>query len=175
MNNLEIKKLVLKLNKEGKKIGLCHGVFDVLHSGHIHYFNQAKKLGDILVVIVNNDYQRSLKKSKEFMNEEERSIILKELKVVDDVIISIDTDRTVIKSIKYILDQVGFKIIDIEFNEINGGSFALTVAKKDSIHKEEKKIVSWLLAKEKLLKVNELRTFKEFFKKCEKQKKINVK
>ena len=54
-------------------------------------------------MIVNNDYQRSLKKSKEFMNEEERSIILKELKVVDDVIISIDSDRTVIKSIKYIL------------------------------------------------------------------------
>mgnify|MGYP001162384218 FL=1 len=75
-------------------------------------------------------------------------------------------------SIKYILDKTNFKIIDIEFNEINGGSFALTVAKKDSIHKEEKKIVSWLLAKEKLLKVNELRTFKEFFKKCEKQKKI---
>ena len=75
-------------------------------------------------------------------------------------------------SIKYILDKANFKIIDIEFNEINGGSFALTVAKKNSTYKEEKKIVSWLLAKEKLLKVNELQTFKDFFKKCEKQKKI---
>ena len=75
-------------------------------------------------------------------------------------------------SIKYILDRSNFKIIDIEFNEINGGSFALTVAKKNSTHKEDKKIVSWLLAKEKLLKVNELKTFKNFFYECQKQKKI---
>ena len=75
-------------------------------------------------------------------------------------------------SMKYILDKSNFKIIDIEFNEINGGSFALTVAKKNSAHKEENKMVSWLLAKEKLLKVNELSTFKNFFHKCEIQKKI---
>ena len=37
-----------------------------------------------------------------------------------------------LKSIKFILDRVGFKIIDLEFNDINGGSFALTVAKKNS-------------------------------------------
>ena len=36
-----------------------------------------------------------------------------------------------LKTIKYILDQVGFKIIDLEFNDINGGSFALTVSKKN--------------------------------------------
>ena len=75
-------------------------------------------------------------------------------------------------SIKYILDKSNFKIIDIEFNEINGGSFALTVAKKKSSHKEENKMVSWLLAKERLLKVNELSTFKNFFHQCEIQKKI---
>ncbi len=75
-------------------------------------------------------------------------------------------------SIKYILDKSNFKIIDIEFNEINGGSFALTVAKKNSFYKEENKMVSWLLAKEKLLKVNELSTFKNFFYQCEIQKKI---
>ena len=75
-------------------------------------------------------------------------------------------------SMKYILDKSNFKIIDIEFNEINGGSFALTVAKKKSAHKEENKMVSWLLAKEKLLKVNELSTFKNFFHQCEIQKKI---
>ena len=91
--------------KMKKKLIIVSGYFNPLHRGHIEYFHKAKKIGDFLVVIVNNDYQRSLKKSKEFMNEEERSIILKELKVVDDVIISIDSDRTVIKSIKYIFEN----------------------------------------------------------------------
>ena len=50
-----------------------------------------------------------------------------------------------LKSIKFILDSVGFKIIDLEFNDINGGSFALTVAKKNSRHKENNKTVQWLL------------------------------
>jgi len=73
-------------------------------------------------------------------------------------------------SIKYIFDKVGFKIIDIEFNDINGGSFALTVAKKKSKIKENKMIVKWLLNKEKNLKINEIETFKEFYKKCLQQK-----
>lgn len=105
-------------NKMKKKLIIVSGYFNPLHRGHIEYFHNAKKLGDILVVIVNNDYQRSLKKSKEFMNEKERSIILKELKVVDDVIISIDTDRTVIKSIKYIFENYSNKY---EIIFANGG------------------------------------------------------
>ena len=75
-----------------------------------------------------------------------------------------------LQSIKYIFDEVGFKIIDIEFNEINGGSFALTVAKKGSKFKEASKIVNWLLEKEELNKYNKINTFKEFYKKCEKNK-----
>ena len=52
-----------------KKLIIVSGYFNPLHRGHIEYFHNAKKIGDFLVVIVNNDYQRSLKKSKEFMNE----------------------------------------------------------------------------------------------------------
>jgi len=73
-------------------------------------------------------------------------------------------------SIKYILDKVGFKIIDIEFNEINGGSFALTAAKKKSFHSEDKKTVQWLLQKEEILHYNKLETHKNFYKECLKQK-----
>ena len=43
MKSIEIKKKVLKLKSENKKIGLCHGVFDVLHFGHILHFKAAKK------------------------------------------------------------------------------------------------------------------------------------
>ena len=42
---------IKKLNKD-KKIVLCHGVFDLLHIGHIHHFKEAKKHGDILVVSI---------------------------------------------------------------------------------------------------------------------------
>ena len=77
-----------------------------------------------------------------------------------------------LKSIKHILDKVGFSIIDIELNSINGGSFALTVAKKHSKFKSNKKIVDWLLYKEDLFKFNDLETFKKFYSDVLKQKKL---
>ena len=46
---------LLKNKYKKKKIILCHGVFDLLHIGHINYFKAAKKLGDILVVSVTED------------------------------------------------------------------------------------------------------------------------
>ena len=45
----------LQETRDGKRVVLCHGVFDLLHIGHIRYFNQAKKHGDILVVTVTPD------------------------------------------------------------------------------------------------------------------------
>ena len=49
---------------------------------------------DFLIVILNNDRQRALKGAKEFMLEDERAIILRELRVIDEVFISVDTDKT---------------------------------------------------------------------------------
>ena len=49
----DLKKIRQKFT--GKKIVLCHGVFDLLHVGHISYFESAKKYGDILIVSVTND------------------------------------------------------------------------------------------------------------------------
>ena len=77
-----------------------------------------------------------------------------------------------LESIKYIFDKVGFKIIDLEFNDINGGSFSITVCKKNSKFKEVPKIIDWLLYKEKLYKYNELASFKHFFENVKKHKKI---
>lgn len=77
-----------------------------------------------------------------------------------------------LKSIKYIFDIVGFKIIDLEFNEINGGSFSITVAKKKSNHKEATLLVKWLIKKENLFKYNEISTFKKFYYNIKKHKKI---
>jgi hypothetical protein len=77
-----------------------------------------------------------------------------------------------LKSIKYIFDVVGLKIIDLEFNDINGGSFAITVAKKNSKYEENLKIIDWLLKKEDVYKYNSFLTHKEFFKKAKKHKKL---
>ena len=81
---------------------IVSGYFNPLHKGHIDYFHKAKVLGDKLIVIVNNDYQRELKGSKFFMDENERILIIDELKVTDIVVLSIDNDRTVINTLKLI-------------------------------------------------------------------------
>mgnify|MGYP001476797654 CR=1 FL=1 len=44
-----------KKHLKNKKITLCHGVFDLLHVGHIKYLKEAKKSGDVLVVSVTED------------------------------------------------------------------------------------------------------------------------
>ena len=78
-----------------------------------------------------------------------------------------------LKSIKYIVDKVGCKIVDLEFNEINGGSFAITLAKKKSKkYKEVSYLVDWLLKKEDLFEYNSMKTFKTFFENTKKHKKI---
>ena len=82
-----------------KKIAVS-GYFDPIHVGHIEYINNAKKLGDLLVVIVNNNNQCALKKGKYFMDEKDRVLIVKNIKAVDEVFLSIDEDKTVCKSLK---------------------------------------------------------------------------
>ena len=83
-----------------KKAIIVSGYFNPLHKGHIDYFRSAKEKADFIIVILNNDRQRALKRSKEFMLEDERAIILRELRVIDEVFISVDTDKTVCKSIE---------------------------------------------------------------------------
>ncbi|MBT5012207.1 MAG: adenylyltransferase/cytidyltransferase family protein [Flavobacteriaceae bacterium] len=85
-----------------KKGIIVSGYFNPLHKGHIEYFYKAKSRGNELFVIINNDFQRSLKESKEFMLEDERLLIVKELNVSDKVFISIDKDKTVSKTLEKI-------------------------------------------------------------------------
>ncbi|NBW34192.1 MAG: hypothetical protein EBR30_04075 [Cytophagia bacterium] len=68
------------------KIILVTGGFDPLHSGHIKYFQSAKKLGDKLIVGVNSDAWLTRKKGKPFMPVWERVAIISELKCVDQVV-----------------------------------------------------------------------------------------
>ena len=77
-----------------KKAIVVSGYFNPLHKGHLELFENAKQHGDELWVIVNSDEQRELKGSKEFMDEVERWDIIKALRIVDDSLISIDSDAT---------------------------------------------------------------------------------
>lgn len=89
-----------------KTLVIVSGYFNPLHIGHLEYLNRSKSIGDFLYVIVNNDYQRKLKGSKEFFSQEERRIILKNIKAVDDVIISIDKNRQVNNTIELIYNEM---------------------------------------------------------------------
>jgi len=89
-----------------KKGVIVSGYFNPLHKGHIEYLKLSKKKGDILIVIVNNDFQRELKGSKKFMDEKERQLIIAELRVVDKVYLSIDKDKSVSKTIQKIYNEL---------------------------------------------------------------------
>tara|TARA_A100001011_G_C13853586_1_gene651926 strand:+ start:109 stop:549 length:441 start_codon:yes stop_codon:yes gene_type:complete len=93
------------MNKMKKKAIIVSGYFNPIHKGHVEYFNNAKKLAEKLFVIVNSDYQRLLKGSKKFQYEDERMIIVSNIKAVDKVILSIDKDRTVCKTLKLIFNK----------------------------------------------------------------------
>ena len=90
-----------------KKAIIVSGYFNPIHKGHIEYFQNAKKNGDKLFVIVNSDFQRALKGSKEFQDENERVFIVESLRLVDKCFLSTDKDRTVLESIKIIHNQFG--------------------------------------------------------------------
>ena len=97
---------------------IVSGYFNPLHKGHIEYINKSSSYGDFLIAIINSDLQVSLKKSKKFMCENERLMIVKNLKSVDNAIISIDSDRTVQASILMIYNN--YKD-EFDFIFTNGG------------------------------------------------------
>ena len=97
---------------------IVSGYFNPIHKGHIELFEKAKSFGDQLWVIVNNDLQRQLKGSKEFMDENERLIIVKAINYVDKVIISIDKDKSQCETLNHLAKRYT-KDFDLFF--ANGG------------------------------------------------------
>lgn len=68
---------------------MCFGTFDVLHLGHLNYFQQAKRYGDYLIVVIARD--KNVKK-KIIFSEEERLKLIKQLRVVDEALLGDKTD-----------------------------------------------------------------------------------
>ena len=86
---------------------LVTGGFDPLHSGHIEYFKEARKLGSKLIVGVNSDEWLARKKGRHFMPFNDRVAIIKELSIVDKVIGFDDTDDSACQAIFHTLSTHG--------------------------------------------------------------------
>lgn len=78
----------MAINKKPTTIVAVSGGFDPIHVGHVRLFKEARKLGDKLVVILNNDNWLRKKKGYVFMNEKERREVLLALADVDTVVLT---------------------------------------------------------------------------------------
>jgi rfaE bifunctional protein nucleotidyltransferase chain/domain len=81
----------LKIKNTKKKIGLCHGVFDILHSGHIEHFKDVKKKCDILVVSITEDKYVKKGPYQPYNSSLNRAKVLQALKFIDYIYINQDS------------------------------------------------------------------------------------
>lgn len=87
------------------KTVIVSGYFNPLHGGHLDMIEAAAATGDNLVVIVNNDKQQLIKKGKVILDEKNRLRLMRALKGVDQVVLSIDEDSSVIQTLEMIAKQ----------------------------------------------------------------------
>lgn len=111
----ELKGIAAELRSKGKKIVLCHGVFDLLHPGHIRHIAAAKKEGDILIVTITADKFVRRGPGRPIFNENLRAETLAALANVDFV--SIDHHATAVEAIKAIRPDVYVKGQEYEKKE----------------------------------------------------------
>ena len=97
---------------------IVSGYFNPLHKGHLELFEKAREAGDELWVIVNSDHQRELKGSKQFQGEEERMMIVSNIKAVEQAILAVDEDRTACATFEKIANEYGQ---DFDQAFVNGG------------------------------------------------------
>jgi rfaE bifunctional protein nucleotidyltransferase chain/domain len=129
MDSLSLLTLEFIKKFKGKKIVFTNGCFDILHLGHVEYLNEARSLGDALIVGLNSDKSvRELKGTdRPINNEEDRMKMLLNLKSVDCV--QIFSDQTPLEIIKLINpsflvkggDWTPAQIVGSEFVIANGG------------------------------------------------------
>jgi len=111
---------VLTTERNNKKVVFTNGCFDILHVGHVRYLQQARELGDILVVAVNTDSSVKVLKgpSRPIQNEQDRVEILSALSCVDFV--TLFSEQTPLELIKKIQPDVLVKGGDWPVEKIVG-------------------------------------------------------
>lgn len=122
LNEKILQKTVSLVQKQGEKVVMTNGVFDILHVGHVSYLTYAKKFGDRLIVAVNSDdsTKRLKGKIRPINSLEERMFILSALSVVDWVVsFCEDTPKRLIKILSpdFLVKGGDYQICDIEGNQ----------------------------------------------------------
>ncbi|WMY97153.1 MAG: bifunctional D-glycero-beta-D-manno-heptose-7-phosphate kinase/D-glycero-beta-D-manno-heptose 1-phosphate adenylyltransferase HldE [Arsenophonus sp.] len=128
-----LKKSVSIARKNGKKIVMTNGCFDILHAGHVIYLSNARKLGDLLIVAVNSDKSvKNLKGINRPINRlAQRMIVLEGLSSVDWVV-SFD-EETPQRLIGNILPDILVKGGDYKIEDISGSQEVLAAGGKVKI------------------------------------------
>jgi len=110
-----LKQKIAKEKQKEKKIVLCHGVFDLIHIGHLKHFASAKKFGDILVVTITEDVFINKGPGRPIFNSQLRAELISSFKVVDYVAIS--NNANAVKVISTIKPDIYCK--GLEYKKLN--------------------------------------------------------
>ena len=122
-------KTLKEMQDSGSKIVLAGGVFDIIHPGHIHTLNDAKKLGDVLVVVIATDKTAiKMKKRKPLHNAKLRQELVSSLTMVDLCVIGDEED--IFKTV----DLVKPQIIALGYDQTHQEKFITDGCKKINLN-----------------------------------------
>jgi D-beta-D-heptose 7-phosphate kinase/D-beta-D-heptose 1-phosphate adenosyltransferase len=125
----ELKQHVERLKTEGKKLVFTNGCFDIIHAGHIRYLQEAKALGDVLIIGLNSDKSVSaIKPGRPVNPQDQRAEVLSSLEMVDYV--TLFDEETPYELIKLLQPDIlvkggDWKKEDIVGSDIAGETFSL--------------------------------------------------
>ena len=138
LNISSLSEILKKIRKNQKRVVLCHGVFDLLHFGHINYFREAKKNGDIVIASITADKYVLKGPGRPYFNFKNRAKVISELSSVDYVIES-DTE-TAEKILNIVKPDVYFKGQDYKDKK---SDITMNIGKEIRILKKHKGVIKY--------------------------------
>jgi len=121
----EDRKTLTEIGRDSLKIVLAGGVFDIIHPGHIYTLNAAKKLGDVLIVVVATDNTAiKMKKRKPLHSQNQRQELVNSLSMVDLCLIGQEDD--IFKTVNHVKPQ----IIALGYDQVHQEQFITEGCKK---------------------------------------------
>lgn len=114
-----------EMGKSSLRVVLAGGVFDIIHPGHIHTLRAAKKLGDVLVVVVATDKTaKKMKKRTPLHSQDQRRDLVASLSIVDLCVIGQEQD--IFQTVRYVNPQ----IIALGYDQVHQEKFITDGCKK---------------------------------------------